>query len=393
MNKKTFCGGVAAGVVASTIAFGTLSFVSTGIAKSKFDFTQQDKIQYIQALLDKYYVDGVDDNKLYEGAAYGMASSIGDPYTTYLSKAEVNDLIEETNGSFYGIGVGMMYNSDEKTAIVAYVMDGSPAQKAGLLAGDTFKAADGKSLAGLDLDSIVSLVRGEKDTTVAITVTRKNVDHDLTFNIKRDNVDITSVKSEVLDGNIGYIYISGFKENTYQQFMENLNKLKKSNVSGLIIDVRDNPGGVVNGVEQIADKLLPKCNVVYTIDKNGKREDFNSDADYTDLPLVMLVNGNSASASEILSGAIQANGRGKLVGTQTFGKGLVQSLYSIPDGSALKVTIQKYYTPAGVCIQGVGLTPDYVVERTDDNASVLMLKHDDDEQLQKAIEVLKSEMK
>ncbi|MCI1930802.1 MAG: S41 family peptidase [Clostridia bacterium] len=392
MNKKTFCGGVATGVIAATIAFGALNF-TTGIAKSKLDFTAQDKLEYIDALLNKYYVDGVDNDKLYEGACYGMAAGVGDPYTTYLSKNEVTELLEDTSGSFCGIGVGVLYDNNKKDAVISYVMDNSPAKEAGLLSGDVFKKVDGKDLSGLDIDSIIDLVRGDKGTDVSITVTRKGVDHDLTFNMKRNNVDVTSVKSEVLDNDIGYMYISGFKSNTYAQFMENLNKLKKSNVKGLIIDVRDNPGGVVDGVEKIADELLPKCNVVYTIDKNGNREDFNSDAACTDLPLVMLVNGNSASASEILSGAIQANKRGKLVGTQTFGKGLVQSIYSIPDGSALKVTIQKYYTPAGVCIQGVGLTPDVVVERQDDYPSVLMLKHSEDVQLQKAIEVLNDEIK
>ncbi|MCI1959006.1 MAG: S41 family peptidase [Clostridia bacterium] len=392
MNKKTFCGGVATGVIAATIAFGALNF-TTGIAKSKLDFTAQDKLEYIDALLNKYYVDGVDNDKLYEGACYGMAAGVGDPYTTYLSKNEVTELLEDTSGSFCGIGVGVLYDNDKKDAVISYVMDNSPAKEAGLLSGDVFKKVDGKDLSGLDIDSIIDLARGDKGTDVSITVTRKGVDHDLTFNMKRNNVDVTSVKSEVLDNDIGYMYISGFKSNTYAQFMENLNKLKKSNVKGLIIDVRDNPGGVVDGVEKIADELLPKCNVVYTIDKNGNREDFNSGASCTDLPLVMLVNGNSASASEILSGSIQANKRGKLVGTQTFGKGLVQSIYSIPDGSALKVTIQKYYTPAGVCIQGVGLTPDVVVERQDDYPSVLMLKHDEDVQLQKAIEVLNDEIK
>ncbi len=198
---------------------------------------------------------------------------------------------------------------------------------------------------------------------------------------------------EVIDGDIGYIYLSGFKANTYDQFMECYNNLVSQGIKGLVIDVRDNPGGLLDSVEKIADEIIAEGNVVYTIDKEGNRKDFNADSEYIDIPLVMLVNGNSASASEILSGAVQDRGRGKLVGTQTFGKGLVQNLYSIPDGSSVKITIEKYYTPKGVCIQGVGITPDYVVERTDDLPSVMLLEHEDDVQLSKAIEVLRTEMK
>lgn len=258
---------------------------------------------------------------------------------------------------------------------------------------DEIVSVNGEDVTDMDLDTIVSKVRGPKDTTVEIVVYRPDDNLNHTFKITRDSIDIQSVAGEVLDGNIGYVYISGFKANTYDQLMTELNTLKSQEIKGLIIDLRDNPGGLLTSVEKIADEFIPEGNVVYTIDKNGNRKDFNADKNYDDIPLVVLVNGNSASASEIFSGAVQDRGRGKLIGTQTFGKGLVQNLYQIPDGSAVKITIEKYYTPKGVCIQGIGITPDYVVERTDDLPSVILLKHEDDAQLKKALEVVKGEIK
>ncbi|MCJ7856756.1 S41 family peptidase [Lachnospiraceae bacterium NSJ-143] len=393
MNKKSFCGGVVTGVVSAAVAFSVLSFASVGImAGGRNSFSKEDKLGYISALLNTYYVDDIDSDKLLEGACEGLVAGVGDPYTTYMSKETVENFMSATNGEFYGIGVGLLFNSEDGSTVVSYLMDNSPAGAAGVMPGDKLIKVNGKSISGMDSDSIVSMVRGPKGTTVELGIYRSSDNKEYTFKITRDIIDIQSVKGEVLDGDIGYIYLSGFKNNTYDQFMSNYSKLKEQGIKGLIIDVRDNPGGLLNIVEKIADELVPEGSVVYTVDKHGNRKDFNADSNYIDIPLVMLVNGNSASASEILAGAVQDRGRGKLVGTQTFGKGLVQNLYSIPDGSAVKITIEKYYTPKGVCIQGVGITPDYVVERNDNLASVLLLEHKDDVQLSKALEVIKGEV-
>ncbi len=391
MNKKSFCGGIVTGIAAASVVFSIVSFSATGLAKGSF--SSEDKLTYISALLDKYYVDDIDYDKLIEGASAGLVDGVGDPYTTYISKDELEDFVNSTNGEFCGIGAGIMYNSDKNKAVISYLMDNSPAEKSGILPLDEIVSVNGEDVTDMDLDTIVSKVRGPKDTTVEIVVYRPDDNLNHTFKITRDSIDIQSVAGEVLDGNIGYVYISGFKANTYDQLMTELNTLKSQGIKGLIIDLRDNPGGLLTSVEKIADEFIPEGNVVYTIDKNGNRKDFNADKNYDDIPLVVLVNGNSASASEIFSGAVQDRGRGKLIGTQTFGKGLVQNLYQIPDGSAVKITIEKYYTPKGVCIQGIGITPDYVVERTDDLPSVILLKHEDDVQLKKALEVVKGEIK
>ena len=394
MNKKSFYGGVITGVLSAAVVFGVLSFASAGImAKTRETFSQENKLTYISSLLNQYYVDDIDSSKLVEGACEGLVNGVGDPYTTYFSAEETEEFMSATNGEFCGIGVGILYDNQEKSATISYLMDNSPAGDAGVLPGDKITKVNVKSTLDMDQDTIVNNVRGPEGTTVEITVYRDSDGKEHTFKIKRAAIDIQSVAGEVIDGDIGYIYLSGFKANTYDQFMECYNNLVSQGIKGLVLDVRDNPGGLLDSVEKIADEIIPEGNVVYTIDKEGNRKDFNADSEYIDIPLVMLVNGNSASASEILSGAVQDRGRGKLVGTQTFGKGLVQNLYSIPDGSSVKITIEKYYTPKGVCIQGVGITPDYVVERTDNLPSVMLLDHDDDVQLSKAIEVLRTEMK
>jgi C-terminal peptidase (prc) len=392
MNRKTFFSGVATGVAASVMSFAILNMAAVAIdAKDPQNFSMDEKINYISQLLNKHYVDNVDNDALMDGMYYGMVDSIGDPYTTYLSSEQVKSFMESTEGSFCGIGVNII--SDEKTGTITVIspIAGTPAETAGILPGDVIRKVNGTSIIGMDSSEAISMIKGAEGTEVKITVYRQSEDKEIDLNITRSAIEVPSVAGEMLADDIAYIKLSGFKNNTYDQFIEEYNKMMSSGAKGLVLDVRNNPGGVLSIVEKIADKLVPEGTLVYTIDKNGERVDYTSDSECVKVPLCILVNGNSASASEILAGAVQDTGTGTLVGTQTFGKGLVQNIYPVPDGSAVKVTIQKYYTPRGVCIQGEGIAPDYVVNLPEELEKTLVIKHEDDTQLQKAIDVVKGE--
>ncbi len=234
-------------------------------------------------------------------------------------------------------------------------------------------------------------VRGEAGTEVTVTVRRGSTGETLEFTMIRGDVVMTTVSSRMLEEGIGYLSISGFKENTYEQFQEALQNLQEQGMEALILDLRNNPGGLVKSVYQIGEELLPEGTMVYTLDKNENRNDLVCDGEYLDISLVVLVNENSASASEIFAGAVKDTGRGTLVGTQTFGKGLVQRLFTLPDGSGLNITIQKYYTPNGISIHGVGITPDERVELPEEyqNTAISDIPAGEDTQLEKALEVLR----
>lgn len=392
MNRKTFFSGVATGVAASVMSFAILNTAAVAIgAKTKQDFSMEDKINYIAQLLNSHYVEDVDNDALLDGMYYGMVDSIGDPYTTYLTANQVESFMESTQGSFYGIGVNVITSKEDGALTVVSPIAGTPAETAGIMPGDVIKKVNETPITGMDSTEAIAMIKGAEGTAVKITVYRQSENKDIDFNIVRNAIDVPSVAGEMLEDDIAYIRLTGFKSNTYDQFTKVYDELMAKDAKGLIIDVRDNPGGVLNIVEKIADKLVPEGTLVYTIDKKGERVDYTSDPECVQVPLCVLVNGNSASASEILAGAVQDTGTGALVGTQTFGKGLVQNLYPVPDGSAVKVTIQKYYTPRGVCIQGEGITPDYVVELPEELKNALVVTHDEDTQLKKAIEVVKGQ--
>ena len=274
-------------------------------------------------------------------------------------------------------------------------MEGQPAEEAGLKEDDIIVGVDGEDMRGKMVSDVAAKIRGKAGTEVTIEVLRKSVDKTLEFTMERKVVEVESVKSRMMQGNIGYISISGFKENTYDQFKTALSGLQEQGMKGLVLDIRNNPGGLVKSVYQIGEELLPEGTMVYTLDKKEKRSDLKCDAEYLDIPLVVLVNENSASAAEILSGAVKDTERGTLVGVQTFGKGLVQRLFTLPDGSGLNVTIQKYYTPNGTSIHGVGVAPDVTVELPEvyQNTSLGMIPEGQDSQLQKALEVMGGKLK
>lgn len=394
MEKKSFFKGLAVGILVMVVAIsGGLFYVFGTQVLASPSMSMEKKIDLITAYLDKFYVDDVDKSKLEEGIYEGLVASLGDPYTNYISAKDMETFLTDTQGSFSGIGIVVTVNKNENSIVVVSPISGTPAAKEGIQADDRIVKVDDIDVSGDKLQDAVSMMQGETGTNVKVTVWRPSANKMIDFQLKRETINEETVTHKILPGDIGYIKITQFKENTYDQFLESYTALQTKKMKGLIIDVRNNPGGLLDVVEKIADKLVPEGTLVYTIDKEGKRQDFISDKERIEIPLCLLVNGSSASASEILSGAIQDMGVGKLVGTQTFGKGLVQGIYRLKDGSGLKITIQKYYTPKGVCIQGEGIAPDYVVELPEELQYMLAIPENKDTQLEKAIEVIKQEMK
>ncbi len=393
MEKKTYLKGFLSGIVVMVLvaALGRGFYVLKGMTENTMPTDA--KIQMIEKYLDKYYVDEIDKNAMTETMYAGLVAGIGDPYTSYFSAEDLASFMDETEGSFSGIGVEITTDPKDNGILVVAPIEGSPAEKAGVLTNDKIIKVNDKDIIGLSMDAVVSQMKGQDGTKVKITVYRESSGEILNFDLIRKNIQVTSVTHKMLEGQIGYLKLTGFRANSYEQFMQAYQDLQKQNMKGLIIDVRNNPGGLLDSVEKIADELVPKGTIVYTIDKAGNRKDSTSDEKRIEVPLVLLVNGYSASASEILSGAVQDMGVGKLVGTQTFGKGLVQGLFPLPDGSGLKITIQKYYTPKGVCIQGKGIAPDYKVELPEEYRYSLIVPEEADSQLKKAIEVIQEKIK
>ena len=356
--------------------------------------SREAKIDIIQSYLDKYYVDDLKEEQVEEMLYAGMMAGVGDRYTYYLTKENLKQYMDNSNGNFDGVGIEV-YSTQDGEVIVSSVMAGQPAEAAGMKAGDVIIGVDGQDMRGSMLSDVAAKIRGRKGTEVTIKVLRRSTGETMEFTMERAKVVLESVSSRMMEEKIGYISISGFKENTYTQFKEALDELQKEGMKGLILDLRDNPGGLVRSVYEIGEELLPEGTMVYTLDKNENRNDLKCDGEYLDIPLVVLVNANSASASEIFAGAVKDMDRGTLVGTQTFGKGLVQRLFTLPDGSGLNITIQKYYTPNGTSIHGVGIEPDEVVELPAEyqNTALKDIPESADTQLQKGMEVLRNEIR
>lgn len=386
MKQKSFIKGTAIGfVLSTTILFGMTVFAD------KYDFIDK-KIEVIEKTLDKYYVGELDKTAMEEGIYKGLVSSVGDPYTTYYTKEEFDSIMEKTSGVYAGIGVQMMIDQTDNTILVTDVFEGSPAEKAGMLPKDKIVGAEGQPLTGDDFNEAPKMIKGKPGTKVTVTVFRPSTNETLDLEMKRENVIYPSVSHKMLEGNINYIKISSFEELTYDQFKEALDEGTKANAEGLIIDLRDNTGGLLDVTVQIVDELIPKGVIVSTKDKNGKVKEMTSDDQYVDIPIVVLVNERSASASEVLSGALKDHDRAILVGNRTFGKGIVQTIMPLTDGSAIKVTTSQYFTPSGVCIQGEGIEPDYKVDLAPELMIKAKLEYNEDLQLQKAVEVLREQI-
>lgn len=387
MQKKDFWKGFgAAFVLLAVIYFGGQFLAQMNIALP-FGMSNTAKIRQIEEMLDTYYVEDYDKELAEELMYTGLVAGVGDPYTYYLSADSLAEQVEKNSGHFVGIGVEI-YAGDDGYIVVSSVTPGGPAEAAGILAEDKITEVDGESITGKTAADVSALVKGEEGTDVTLTIFRESTGEVLEKTVTRQDIQVQTVSWCMMDDNIGYISITNFRENTYNQFKEVLDTLEAEGMEKLVLDLRNNTGGLVKSAHEIGEELLPEGIMVYTMDKEGNREDTLCDDVYNDVPMVVLVNGNSASAAEILAGAIQDTGRGELIGTTTFGKGLVQRLFTLPDGSGLNVTIQKYYTPNGTSIHGVGITPDYEVELPEEYAQQTNIPAEADTQLQKAVEVL-----
>ena len=347
------------------------------------------KLKEIKALIDRYYLEDVDEDQLEAYTYKGLLAGLGDPYSTYYTKEEYEDLTESMEGVFSGIGAVLQQDVDDGTIKVVRVIKDSPAEEAGVKANDILYKIEGKKISSdEDLSEVVSRVKGKEGTNVNLTFLRNEEEMD--FTITRKQIENPTVEYEMLDQSIGYIQITEFEEVTVDQFENAMEELEKDGMEKLVLDLRDNPGGLLSSVVSIADQFIGEGMIVYTEDKNGNREEYTADSkEAFDQPLAVLINGNSASASEILAGAIQDYKIGTLVGTTSFGKGIVQSTIKLPDGSALKLTISSYYTPEGRNIHEKGIDPDVEVELDESLEDQSSIKKSEDNQLQKAMEVVK----
>ena len=397
-RKRRFGAGFAAGAL-SVLLIGICAWGAIGILRGGFPFgtyasgqvSENDvsaKLDLLNSLIDQYYLyEGeVDEDALAEGIYSGYTAALGDPYTEYYDREETAALMESTSGEFSGIGATMTQNTDGPGAVITAVYEGSPAAEAGLQAGDVISKVDGNDVSGMDLDSIVSLIKGEKGTEVKITVLRYG--QEIETAAVRDIIQMQTVDSVMIDDQVGYISVSEFDDVTYDQFKSALDSLEAQGMAGLVIDLRNNPGGNLDTVTDMLKLLLPEGPIVSITDKNGDTEEITCDGsnEFTK-PLAVLVNQYSASASEVFCGAVQDYGIGSIVGVTTFGKGVVQQLMDLGDGTCLKVTIAEYYTPSGRSINGIGVEPDVEVEYVYDAENP-----EADNQLETAAETVRAEL-
>ena len=381
--KKNFLQGALFGALIMLCGTGV---VSCGIRLSE-DASSEEKLSVLKGLIDENYIGDVDEEALEEGIYKGYIQGLEDPYSVYYNEEETKDLYETTEGEYSGIGAVLSQDLESGVITLVQIYEGSPAAKAGLKDTDILTKVGDIEVTGMDLSEVVTYIKGEKGTDVDLTVLRGEDAEEITVTATRDTVEAQTVKYEMLEGQTGYLSVSEFDSVTYAQYEEALNELTAQGMTGLIVDLRNNPGGNLNTVCEMLDMVLPKGTIVYTEDKDGKRETATSDDEHQiNVPMVVLVNGNSASASEIYAGAIQDYGIGKIVGTQTYGKGVVQQIFDLGDGTSVKLTIAEYFTPNGRSIDGEGITPDVEVEyEADEN------NPEADNQLEKALEVMKEE--
>ena len=381
--KKNFLQGALFGALIMLCGTGV---VSCGIRLSE-DASSEEKLSVLKGLIDENYIGDVDEEALEEGIYKGYIQGLEDPYSVYYNEEETKDLYETTEGEYSGLGPVLSQDLESGVITLVQIYEDSPAAKAGLKDNDILTKVGDIEVTGMDLSEVVTYIKGEKGTDVDLSVLRGEDAEEITVTATRDTVEAQTVKYEMLEGQTGYLSVSEFDSVTYAQYEEALNELTAQGMTGLIVDLRNNPGGNLNTVCEMLDLVLPKGTIVYTEDKDGKRETATSDDEHQiNVPMVVLVNGNSASASEIYAGAIQDYGIGKIVGTQTYGKGVVQQIFDLGDGTSVKLTIAEYFTPNGRSIDGEGITPDVEVEyEADEN------NPEADNQLEKALEVMKEE--
>lgn len=346
-------------------------------------------LEKYREIIDKYYLGEVDETKLEEGAIKGYIEGLGDPYTEYISKEDMESYLDDTMGNFVGIGIYMVKNTNYDKIQVLSTIKGSPAEKAGIQAGDLIISVDGVEYKAADMTTASNNIKGEEGTKVTIELLRGT--QTVKYEIAREKIKVNPVEGKVLSNNIGYISFTSFDETTAQDFKAKYEELAKQGIQSLIIDLRNNGGGMVDQALEIADYVATKDSVLlYEVDKNNKETVKKATTDpIINMPIIILTNENTASASEILAGALKDLGKAKIVGTKTYGKGVIQQILKLSDGSGLKITIEEYQTPNKSKINKVGIEPDEKVELPENVDNVFNVKESEDTQLQKAIEMLK----
>ena len=390
--EKNKVKGFVTGVLCTVLVGGGI-FGGCYVLSNKDHAVNQESVQKakaIESLIDKYYLDKIDNDELESYLYKGMMAGLGDPYSTYYTAEEYKELTEDTEGVYRGIGVTMQKDVSTGAVTVVKCFEGAPGAEAGLQPQDQLVKVNGEDITDKELSEVVKMIKTSESDTVTLTILREGESDYREVEVTLDTVEAPMVEHEILDNKIGYITINQFAETTASQYETALEDLNNQGMERLIVDVRDNPGGLLTSVCDVLDSMLPEELLVYTEDKNGKKSEYNATGtDQFDKPMVILVNGNSASAAEIFSGALQDYKVAKLVGTTTFGKGIVQQIFNLSDGSAVKMTISKYYTPSGRCIHGTGLEPDIEVDLPDELKNQVSIDKSEDTQLQKAIETVK----
>ncbi|MDR5659365.1 S41 family peptidase [Serpentinicella sp. ANB-PHB4] len=396
-KKKAFVGAIIIIIITSVLhmTFGNLIHIRMGekvvITRADYERFREinqtyNKMFTLKDYLMTNYYQEIDEELLIEGAISGMFDGIGDPYTVYMDQEAYEEMWTRTQGTYGGIGVIVTTGDDGMVTVVSPIED-TPGERAGITTGDKITAVDGQPISGERLDNAVDMMTGEPGTDVALSIFREpNNSFDVV--ITREEIRLQTVRSEILDGQVGYIRITMFDEKTAQDFKNQLSELESQDIQGLVLDLRNNPGGLLSQCIEIADLILGEQVIVYTEDRQGRRKEEHSGKKHFDKPLAILVNEGSASASEILAGAVRDTDRGTIIGTTTYGKGLVQEVKPLGDGSGFKYTVSEYFTPNGENIHGTGIEPDIVLELPTELEDATEIDSEQDNQLNKAVDVL-----
>ncbi len=408
-EEERFKKGVLVGILATVAVFLVAVLIVISVVKDKYavtlidkeasdtqevlDADSEKKIKELLGQMELYYYEDIDTEELTNGLYKGLFEGLGDPYSVYYTKEEYDSMMASTSGTYCGIGAVLSQDMKTMQVTVLHVYKDTPADKAGLKDGDTILKVDDIEATSMELSELVTNIRGDKGTKVHLEVYREGEKDKLEYDIERDKVEVPTVEYEMLENNVGYIQITEFAEPTEAQFMEAVNALQAQGMQAMIVDLRDNPGGYLSAVTEILDDILPEGITVYTEDKYGKRQNYTSDDEHRiDIPMAVLINENSASAAEIFAGAIKDYDYGTLIGTKSFGKGIVQTVKQLKDGSAIKLTTAKYYTPNGNYIHEVGIEPDVELEYEYTGDTNEDYDKSQDNQIQKALEILESDV-
>lgn len=387
-NKNRKMNGIFVFLLIMAVLISGCSLGSRHSEQAKIDT----KMGVISSYIDKYFLDDVDQSNIEEYIYKGMMAGLEDPYAAYYTKDEYEEVQRSNNGVYSGIGVLVSQNITTMEITIVKVFKGGPAADAGVLPGDRIVKVNGEDCTSSDVSDVVAKMKGKEGTTVEVTFYRSDESKNLDFTLERRDVEVPTVEFQMLPDQIGYIAVSEFDEVTANQFSDAIWALEKDGMKSLIIDMRNNPGGLVNVAVKMLDQILPNELFVYTEDKNGKRFEYKgTDNQELNLPMAVLINGNSASASEIFAGAIKDYEAGTLVGMKSYGKGIVQQIFPLDDGSALKLTTAKYFTPKGNNIHKIGIEPDVEIDLTAKQKKQAVIPIDEDVQVQKAVSVLKKQ--